>query len=80
MILEKLLEGRGKKIFKGVIYVAMGLFVISDFIIPKHHAIFPWDAIPGFSAVYGFISCVAIITVAKLIGKLWLQRGEDYYD
>ena len=32
--------------FKGVIYVAMGLFVISDFIIPKHHVIFPWDGIP----------------------------------
>ena len=80
MILEKILEGRGKKVFKTVVYVAMGLFVISDFIIPKHHVIFPWDAIPGFSAVYGFISCVVIITAAKLIGKLWLQKSEDYYD
>ena len=80
MIFEKILEGYGKKVFKTVIYAAMGLFVIGDFVIPRHHAIFPWDAIPGFSAAYGLISCVAIITVAKLIGKLWLQRGEDYYD
>lgn len=80
MILEKILEGHGKKVFKTAVYVAMGLLVISDFIIPKHHAIFPWDEIPGFSAAYGFISCVAIIVVSKLIGKLWLQKSEDYYD
>ena len=80
MILEKILEGHGKKVFKGVVYVAMGLLVIADFIIPKHHAIFPWDEIPGFSAVYGFISCVVIIVVSKFIGKVWLQKSEDYYD
>ena len=44
----------------------MGLFVISDFIIPKHHVIFPWDGIPGFNAAYGFISCVVIIVVSNL--------------
>ena len=80
MILEKILEGHGKKVFKTVVYVAMGLLVIGDFIIPKHHAIFPWDEIPGFNAAYGFISCVAIIVVSKLIGKLLLQKSEDYYD
>lgn len=80
MTLEEIFEGRGKKVLKTAIYVAMGLLVISDFIIPKHHAIFPWDEIPGFNAAYGFISCVAIIVAAKLIGKLLLQKSEDYYD
>ena len=26
------------------------------------------------------ISCVLIIVVSKLLGKLWLMRSEDYYD
>ena len=25
-------------------------------------------------------SCVAIIVVSKLFGKVWLMRREDYYD
>ena len=39
-----------------------------------------WNRIPGFWAVFGFVGCVAIIFVSKAIGKLWLQKGEDYYD
>ena len=31
-------------------------------------------------SIYGLISCVAIIVLSKLIGKLWLMKGEDYYD
>ena len=34
----------------------------------------------AWGSLYGFVSCVAIIVVSKLIGKLWLMRREDYYD
>ena len=60
--------------------IALILTVIPDFFITREHIIFPWDAIPGFSAVYGFISCVMIIIVAKVIGHKWLMKEEDYYD
>jgi hypothetical protein len=36
--------------------------------------------LPGFGSLYGLISCVLIIVVSKLLGKLWLMRREDYYD
>jgi hypothetical protein len=26
------------------------------------------------------LSCVAIIVVSKLLGKLWLMRSEDHYE
>jgi hypothetical protein len=44
----------------------------------EHH--FSFENFPAWGSLYGFISCVAIIVVSKLIGKLWLMRREDYYD
>jgi hypothetical protein len=41
---------------------------------------FRFENLPGWGSLYGFGSCVAIIVVSKLIGKLWLMRPEDYYD
>lgn len=34
----------------------------------------PWGSF------YGLFSCVVIILVSKFLGKVWLMRGEDYYD
>jgi hypothetical protein len=44
------------------------------------HPHFGFEEFPGFGSLYGLISCVLIIVVSKLIGKLWLMRPEDYYD
>jgi hypothetical protein len=32
----------------------------------------------GFGAVYGFLSCLAMVLIAKLLGRL-LKRGEHFY-
>ncbi|MBN2467482.1 MAG: hypothetical protein JXD19_04965 [Deltaproteobacteria bacterium] len=39
-----------------------------------------WDKIPGFYAMFGFISCVVLIVLSKFLGKWWLKKGEEYYD
>ncbi|MEO1244560.1 MAG: hypothetical protein AAFX56_02655 [Pseudomonadota bacterium] len=36
------------------------------------------DAWLGFGAAYGFLACVAMVLLAKVLGPL-LKRGEDYY-
>jgi len=41
---------------------------------------FGFENFPAWGSFYGFLSCVAIIVVSKLAGKLWLMRREDYYD
>jgi hypothetical protein len=41
---------------------------------------FRFEDFPAWGSLYGFLSCVAIIIVSKLVGKLWLMRREDYYD
>ncbi|MCG8641525.1 MAG: hypothetical protein MI862_17470 [Desulfobacterales bacterium] len=38
------------------------------------------EHLPGFWAVFGFVSCVVIIFVSKWFGKLGITRQEDYYD
>ena len=38
-----------------------------------------WSKVPGFYAMLGFISCVALFLGSKWLGKLWLQKKVDYY-
>jgi len=58
----------------------MALLVIADILIPTGYGRFPFDTIGGFGALYGFVSCVLIIVVSKLLGYAFLYRSEDYYD
>jgi len=44
---------------------------------PKEHW---WSYIPAFYILWGFVGCAAIIFISKWIGKLLLQKKEDYYD
>jgi hypothetical protein len=39
-----------------------------------------WNRIPAFFAFFGFFGCIGIILFAKSLGKLFLRKGEDYYD
>jgi hypothetical protein len=39
---------------------------------------FAWEAIPFFNAVYGFVGCVALIFLAKIL-RFFVRRKEDYY-
>ena len=57
------------------------LVVIADFLVTKDHGHFFWDAIPGWAALTGFVSCVAIIFISKFFGHQGrIMRDEDYYD
>lgn len=39
-----------------------------------------WDKIPLFYTFYGFIGCTVIIFLSKWLGKLLIQKDEDFYD
>lgn len=54
------------------------LLLLLDFFIPKHGE-FYWEKAPNFFAGYGFISCVSLIFIARLLRKI-LKRDEGYYD
>ena len=42
------------------------------------HDYFVVDGLFGFSAAYGFLTCVAMVIAAKILGW-WLKRPDDYY-
>jgi len=43
------------------------------------HPHFVFEGWPAFNAVFGFVSCVAIVLAAKVLGGV-LKRRDDYYD
>ena len=62
-------------------YLVLVLIVVADFLVSREHAEYLWDGLPGWSAVYGFGSCVLLIFVSKFLGhRGGLMRREDYYD
>ncbi|MDD2373475.1 MAG: hypothetical protein WC109_06140 [Syntrophomonadaceae bacterium] len=61
-----------------LIAILIGLVLIDPFM--EKHPVFAVEKLPAFYAIYGFLSCALIVAVSKIIGKLWLQKREDYYD
>lgn len=74
-------DARYKKHRWRVLVVILGLVTLADFLVARTHTDYVWQAIPGWSALFGFVSCVAIIFISKVIGHNGgIMRDEDYYD
>lgn len=65
-------------------YLALAALALSEIAIPRlvgaGHAHFSFEDVPAWGSLYGLVSCIAIIVVSKLLGKVWLSRSENYYD
>jgi len=66
------------KLLLRIFYASLVLLLIADFFVHKH-AEFPWEDAPNFFAAYGFVSCVALIFIAKAL-RVFIRKDEDYYD
>jgi hypothetical protein len=55
----------------------LGLSVLAGFFVRQHDH-FGIESSFGFYAWYGFVTCVAMVVLAKLLGVL-LKRPDDYY-
>ena len=74
-------DTRYKRLRWRLLVAVLGLILIADLLVPRHHSEHFWDAIPGWGAAFGFASCVAIIFVSKFFGHSGgIMRDEDYYD
>ena len=58
--------------------VALAVVVGLDLLITPHPH-FGIDGTLGFGAWFGFLSCVALVLFAKLLG-IFLKRPDSYYD
>ena len=54
--------------------------IVLPLVLGGGHPHFSFESFPAWGSLYGLISCVAIIAISKLIGKVWLMRPEDHYD
>jgi hypothetical protein len=65
-------------------YFGLAAVAVAELLSPHlfhgDHSHFGFEDLPAFGSVYGLISCILIIKVSKLLGKLWLMRPEDYYE
>jgi len=65
-------------------YAGLAVAALAEIVLPRifhgGESHFSFEDFPAWGSLYGLVSCVAIIVVSKLIGKLWLMRREDYYD
>ena len=61
-----------------IFWISLLVLLIIDLFVPKETE-FPWEGFPNFFATYGFLSCVVLVFVAKLL-RLFVKRDEDYYE
>ena len=84
-IFEKILEDpkRLRSLKRASLASLAVIFILEILVVNVLHLGYPhfrFEQFPGFGCLYGLISCILIIVVSKVIGKLWLVRPEDYYD
>ena len=58
--------------------IVLAATVLMDLVV-AHHPYFGLDGTFGFGAWFGFVSCVAMVVFAKVLGAV-LKRSDSYYD
>ena len=65
-------------------YAGLAVLAFSEVAVPRlfdtEPAHFWFEDLPAWGSIYGLVSCVGIIVVSKLLGRLCLLRRENYYD
>ncbi|MDI6765354.1 MAG: hypothetical protein QME52_00755 [Bacteroidota bacterium] len=67
-------------------WISLGILTIISIIVEltmvseTEHGTHWWSVIPLFYILFGFVGCVVIVFFSKAIGKIFLQKKEDYYD
>jgi archaellum component FlaD/FlaE len=64
------------RLLRGLYLICIILFILDFFI--SRHPNNQLETIWGFYALYGFISCVVLVLLAKWMRK-FLKRSENYY-
>jgi len=83
--LEKHLEdpvrlARVKRRFYAGLAALVVVETAAPLVLYPDHAHFWFEDLPAWGSIYGLVSCVAIVVLSKILGKLWLMRRETHYD
>ena len=66
------------KLILRVFYGICASLVIAE-LFAHHHILHAWENLPAFHAIFGFVVCLALVLIAKLLREV-IMRKEDYYD
>jgi hypothetical protein len=56
------------------------VFLVLSLFTPIEEAHFFWEKLPVFNALFGFLGCIVLMFGPKILGKLFIRKGEDYYE
>lgn len=59
-------------------FASLVVLLILDLLVERHSH-FPWEGALDFYPVYGFVSCVLLVFIARAM-RLVIMREEDYYE
>ena len=60
------------------LFIACGISVIAEFFVHRHFD-HPWETLFNFYSIYGFVVCVMLVLIAKML-RFIIMRKENYYD
>jgi len=60
--------------------VSLIFFLVLSFFTPTDEVHFFWEKLPIFNVLFGFVGCIVIIVGSKVLGRLFIQKDEDYYE
>lgn len=69
-----------KNVSTFVVVFIIGIFLWSLSVDTSHAHTWAEKHIPGFWSLFGIISCIILIFVARWFSRAGISRGEDYYD
>ena len=62
-----------------IIFLSILMFTVLAGLFIDEHGYFRLDGTFAFNAWYGFSTCIGMVVVAKLLGRL-LRRKDSYYE
>jgi hypothetical protein len=60
--------------------VSLFFFLALSLFTPVDEVHFFWEKLPIFNILFGFVGCIVLIFGSKALGKLFIRKGEDYYE
>jgi hypothetical protein len=78
MTARKLKKSQRDRVVPVLSAVLVALVLVEYFFAPHYRPVFPWHHLPGYMGLIGLGSCLIVVILTKLVGKLVLQRPEDW--
>ncbi|MQA89023.1 MAG: hypothetical protein GEU90_02130 [Gemmatimonas sp.] len=60
------------------LYAICAVLFLADFFVERH-VVHPWESLPDFYPIYGFVGIVVLVLLAKQLRRL-VMKDRGYYD